>query len=95
MEEHSEIFVPFERLIEIEILGRKYWVPENNSILRCFQYLQMETISNAELCWNGECLNCQVWVENGDKAKAVISCRVDVTEGMKIVEISEDIPFSG
>jgi len=95
MEDNSEIFVPYERLIEIEIAGRLYRVPENNSILRCLQYLRMEAISNAELCWNGECLNCQVWVENGDKAKAVISCRADVKEGMRIVEISPDIPFSG
>ena len=95
MENHPEIFVPFERLIEIEILGRRYRVPENNSILRCLQYLEMEAISHADLCWNGECLNCQVWIENGDTSKAVIACRVDVAEQMKIVEISKDIPFSG
>jgi len=35
MENHPEMFAPYERLIEIEIVGRKFEVPENNSILRC------------------------------------------------------------
>ena len=37
-----DMFEPYDRLIEIEILGRKYSVPENNSILRCLQFLDME-----------------------------------------------------
>lgn len=94
MDPHPDIFVPYERLIEVEILGKTYRVPENNSILRCFQFLEMDAISNADLCWNGECLNCQVWVKNGDKEKAVIACRTDAMEGMNIVRISKDIPFS-
>lgn len=94
METHPEMFAPYERLIEIEILGRPRSVPENNSILRCLQFLQMDNISNADLCWNGDCLNCQVWIEKEGKEKAVISCRTTVAEGMKIVRISPDLPFS-
>ncbi len=92
--EHSDIFEPYERLIEIEILGGKYCVPENNSILRGFQFLNMETISEGEFCWNGECINCRVWIRNGEKEKAVTACRTNVFEGMEIVRLSEDIPFS-
>lgn len=94
MENHPEMFAPYERLIEIEIKGRKFEVPENNSILRCLQFLEMNSISNADLCWNGDCLNCQVWIEKGNKEKAVIACRTTATEGMKIVRISEELPFS-
>lgn len=93
METHPEMFAPYERLIEVEILGRKRRVPENNSILRCLQFLQIDTISNADLCWNGECLNCRVWIEKDGKEKAVISCRTTVAEGMKVVRISKDLPF--
>jgi hypothetical protein len=93
MSSHPEIFVPYERLIEIEVLGRKFRVPENNSILRCLQFLEMETISHADLCWNGECLNCQVAIDAGGKERSVIACRSDVSEGMKIVRMSEEIPF--
>jgi predicted molibdopterin-dependent oxidoreductase YjgC len=92
--ENSEIFEPYDRLIEIEVLERKFSVPENNSILRCFQFLEMEAISEGDLCWNGECINCQVWINNGVKQKAVISCRTKVVEGMQIVKLSDDIPFN-
>jgi NADH dehydrogenase/NADH:ubiquinone oxidoreductase subunit G len=89
------MFAPYERLIEIEILGRTYRVPENNSILRCLQFLDIENISHADLCWNGECLNCRVTIANEGKERSVIACRTDADEGMRVVKISSDIPFSG
>jgi len=89
-----DIFQPYDKLVEIEILGAKYMVPENNSLLRCFQFLAMENISYGDFCWNGECLNCQVWLENGDKEKMVMSCRVIVEEGMKIVRMADGINLS-
>jgi NADH dehydrogenase/NADH:ubiquinone oxidoreductase subunit G len=90
-EDYKDIFEPFEKLVEIEIGGEKRRVPENNSLLRCFQFLSLETISFGDFCWNGDCLNCQVWIKNGDKEKAVISCRTKVQEGMEIVRLSNEI----
>ena len=92
--ELPDIFQPFEKLIEIDICGDKRMVPENNSILRCFQFLYMESISYGDFCWNGECLNCKVWLRNGDKEKAVIACRTNVEENMAIVRIADDIDLS-
>ncbi|MFL6468732.1 MAG: 2Fe-2S iron-sulfur cluster-binding protein [Pyrinomonadaceae bacterium] len=89
-----EIFDPYEKLIEITLLGRAVEVPENNSILRCFQFLNMEAVAESELCWNGECLDCQVWVKNGDKEKAVIACRSNAEAGMDIVRVSDKIQLS-
>jgi len=89
-----EIFQPYEKLVEIEILGAKHMVPENNSLLRCFQFLAMENISYGDFCWNGECINCQVWLQNGEKEKAVMSCRTNVEEGMKIVRMAGGIDLS-
>ena len=86
-----EIFQPYEKLIEIDILGTIYMVPENNSLLRCFQFLAMENISYGDFCWNGECLNCQVWLRNGDKEKAVMACRTTVEENMEIVRLADGI----
>ncbi len=91
LEDYKDIFEPFDKLVEIEICGEKREVPENNTLLRCFQYLSIETISMGDFCWNGECLNCQVWVETGEKRKAVVACRTVVKEGMKIVRLSEEI----
>ena len=89
-----EIFQPFDKLIEIEICGTRRMVPENNTLLRCFQYLAMENISYGDFCWNGECINCQVWLKNGDKEKAVMACRTTVAENMKIARLAEFIDLS-
>jgi predicted molibdopterin-dependent oxidoreductase YjgC len=87
----SDVLTPYERLIEIEICCQKKQVPENNTILRCLQYLDTELISYAELCWNGECINCQVWIQNGDKEKMVMACNTQAVKGMKIVRLTDAI----
>ena len=93
MDEH-EIFEPYERLVKIKLLGVERDVPENNSILRGLQFLDMDAISYGDFCWNGECINCQVWIKNGDKEKAVIACRTNVEEGMEIIRLSEGMEIS-
>ena len=89
-----DIFAPYEKLIEIEICGTLYNVPENNSLLRCFQFIAMENISYGDFCWNGECLNCQVWLKQGDKEKMVMACRTNVAEGMQVVRIADGIDLT-
>ena len=86
-----DIFQPYDKLIAIEILGETRQVPENNSLLRCFQYLALENISYGDFCWNGECLNCQVWLADGEREKAVMACRTMVADGMRIVRLSDGI----
>lgn len=93
-EDIKDAFEPFERLVEIEIEGEKRRVPENNSLLRCFQYLSVETVSYGDFCWNGDCLNCKVSIKKEDKQKDVISCRTKVEENMKIVKLSDEIKLS-
>ena len=93
MDEH-EIFEPYERLVNIKLLGIDREVPENNSILRGLQYLDMDAISYGDFCWNGECINCQVWIKNGDKEKAVIACRTNAEDGMEIIRISDGMEIS-
>ena len=87
----SDIFEPFERLIKIEICGETREVPENNTLLRCFQFLSMETISFGDFCWNGDCANCRVWLESDEQEKAVLSCRTKVKENMKVNRLSREI----
>jgi NADH dehydrogenase/NADH:ubiquinone oxidoreductase subunit G len=95
----SDLYDPFEKLVGIEILGSHVEVPENNHLLRCFQYLSMRTISYGDFCWNGECTNCQVWyhtegqTENDDKP--ALSCRLKVKEGMVISRVSRFVELEG
>ncbi|HEY0462282.1 MAG TPA: 2Fe-2S iron-sulfur cluster-binding protein [Pyrinomonadaceae bacterium] len=90
-EDYKDIFEPFERLVEIEICGETRLVPENNTLLRCFQFLSMETVSYGDFCWNGDCLNCQVWIKNGEKEKGVLACRTKVEEKMEVIRLTPEI----
>jgi hypothetical protein len=89
-----EMFEPYERLIEIVIGDQRYSVPENNSILRCLQFLDMEKISHADLCWNGDCLNCSATIVNGGKEKSVMACRTNAYPGMRIVRLNAEIDIT-
>jgi hypothetical protein len=95
----SDLFDPYEKLIEIEILGVTARVPENNRLLRCFQFLSMQTISYGDFCWNGECTNCQIWFrqqnEAEDRDKPALACRTNVQEGMVITKVSRFVELEG
>lgn len=91
IEDFRDIFEPFEKLVTIEIEGARRDVPENNTLLRCFQYLNLEAISMGDFCWNGDCANCQVWIETSSGEKPVLTCRTTVEDGMKIVRMNDAI----
>jgi hypothetical protein len=96
----SDLFEPYERLVTIEILGRRVEVPENNRLLRCFQFLSMRSISYGDFCWNGDCTNCQFWYhEGGEQARAddktALSCRFKVRESMVITRLNEHVKLEG
>ena len=95
----SDLFEPYERLVTIEILGHCVEVPENNRLLRCFQFLSMRSISYGDFCWNGECTNCQFWYTEGGAAngedKTALSCRFKVREGMAITRLNDHIKLEG
>jgi hypothetical protein len=90
-----ELFEPFDRLVEIELLGESYQVPEKNSLLRCFQYLFLEPISYGGFCWNGTCHTCEIQYRLGDGAEQrALACCTKVVEGMVITRVSPEIRFS-
>jgi predicted molibdopterin-dependent oxidoreductase YjgC len=89
--ELDDVFEPYDRLIDVILCGKTRQVPENNSVLRGLQFLDREEISYGDFCWNGECLNCQVWIRNGEKVKSVMACRTNVADGMEIVRLSETL----
>jgi hypothetical protein len=95
----SDLFDPFDRLIPIEILGQRVEVPERNRILRCFQFLSLNTISYGDFCWNGDCTNCQVWYhgegQTREQDKTGLACRMEVIEGMVITSMSRFIKLEG
>src|SRR5213083_3654661 len=95
----SDLLDPFEKLITIEVLGRRVEVPEKNRLLRCFQYLSLNTISYGDFCWNGECTNCQIWYHTQGQDvlsdKPALSCRLECEEGMVVTRLSHFIELEG
>ena len=95
----TDLLDPYERLVSIEVLGSEVSVPEKNRLLRCFQFLSINTISYGDFCWNGECTNCQIWYhmkgQNELSDKPALSCRLECEEGMVITKLSRFIELEG
>ncbi len=89
-----EIFEPFTKLVQIEVLGQKMKVPENNTLMRGFQYVAFEPISYGGFCWNGTCRQCEVTYDVGDgRKRQCLTCCTKVIEGMRITETHPEIRF--
>lgn len=91
----DDLFRPYERLVEIKILGETVLVPEKNTVLRCFQYLSPETIPYGRFCWNQDCQYCRVLCKlpDDDRAREMLSCKFLVMAGMEIVDMSPELKF--
>jgi len=89
-----ELYEPFERLIEITILGRIFRVPENNLLLRQMQYVAPD-IGSGRYCWNGECRYCEVEYRGGTGSTLpALACRVKGLEGMKVTKVALEIKYN-
>jgi len=95
----NELLDPYDQLVSIEILGTRVEVPEKNRLLRCFQFLSLNTISYGDFCWNGDCTNCQIWYhtdgQTRENDKPGLACRMEVIEGMVITSMSPFIKLHG
>jgi hypothetical protein len=89
----SEVFRPYEKLVEITILGKTFLVPERNSLLRAFQFISPETIPYGRFCWNQECQYCRVncQLSDDDQSRPILSCKFIVSEGMDISELAPEL----
>ena len=98
-ESAADLLDPYDKLVTIEIVGKSVEVPEKNRLLRCFQYLSINTISYGDFCWNGECTNCQVWYhlkgQTEQNDRPALSCRMECEDGMVITRLSRYIELDG
>jgi hypothetical protein len=86
------LFEEFKDLIEIEICSTRARVPENNKLLRCFQFIKMDTVSVGDYCWNGDCTNCLVsYTSDKGDTKTGLACRLYVRPGMVITGLSANL----
>jgi hypothetical protein len=89
----GDVFRPYERLVEITILGKTFLVPERNSLLRAFQFISPETIPYGRFCWNQECQYCRVncQLSDDDQSRPILSCKFIVSEGMDISNLAPEL----
>jgi len=91
----SEPFRPYEKLVEITLMGKKFQVPERNSLLRCFQFISPETIPYGRFCWNQDCQYCRVMCQlpDDDEPREMQSCKFIVMAGMEITDMSQELKW--
>lgn len=91
----TTLFRPFSRLIKITILGTQFDVPENNTLLRCFQYLAPEPVSYGRFCWNEDCQYCRVTFDLGERgaSRTALSCKLMVEADMRVTEAAAEITY--
>ncbi len=94
----NPLFREYERLIEITVQGKKFQVPEKNTLLRAFQYISPDTIPYGRFCWNQECQLCRVGyrmnAEPDVTPRSVLACKMLVAEGMEIVELADELRWT-
>jgi hypothetical protein len=89
----GDVFRPYEKLVEITILGKTFLVPERNSLLRAFQFISPETVPYGRFCWNQECQYCRVncQLSDDDQSRPILSCKFIVSEGMNISNLAPEL----
>lgn len=95
MSSAGPLYRPFDRLLKIEIAGRIFEVPENNSLLRALQYLAPEDVAMGRFCWNEECQYCRIIYDLGEGTpeRNALACKVGVHEGMRLRELSLELRY--
>jgi hypothetical protein len=87
------LYRPYEKLIEITVRGRKFRIPENQLLLRAFQYLCPDTIPYGRYCWNEECQYCRVVIKKpgAEKTSQALSCKLVAEEGLEVQELADEL----
>src|SRR5260370_42393360 len=94
----NPVFREYEKLVEITIMGKKFQVPEKNTLLGVFQFISPETVPYGRFCWNQECQLCRAVYkmpnQPDSEARGVLTCKVLVAEGMEIRELSDELKWT-
>lgn len=91
----SDFYEPFEKLIQLVVMGQPFQVPENNLLLRQLQYVAPD-IGAGRYCWNGECRYCEINYRPTASAaeQPALACRVRGLEGMQITKLSFEMKYN-
>lgn len=92
METEGEgLYEPYSKLVKLRVLEDTFEVPENNTLLRCYQFVSPEAVPMGNFCWNGTCKNCQVTLRRGGFARVCLSCQTVVKEGDALEHVAPEV----
>lgn len=84
---------PYEGKVRVRIRGREFEVPEDNKLLRIFQYLSEHfELDVGRFCWNAECHTCMVrFVDPQGRRRTALACQKKVFDGMEVLGVPRSI----
>jgi hypothetical protein len=89
------VLEPWTRKISIEIEGRGFLVPENQDLIRIYQYLGcLDALAffAGHYCWNATCNNCFcTFVDQTGQTVTKRACQTRAVDGMKILKLPKDV----
>ena len=92
----SAVLEPYDKLIPVVINGRTYEVPENNTLLRVLQFMNLE-LAYTKYCWNGDCRNCAFRYVSRRTGKEVeaLGCQMRCFTNIQITRLPEGVHLPG
>ncbi len=93
LEDAQDILQPFEKLLPIQVLDHKVYLPENNSLWRGLQFwglIKKEvTIDFGLFCLAGTCKNCKAFVQmpGMEDREALLLCQTKTQAGCHIQKL--------
>lgn len=89
------LYRPYSRLVKIEISGKSFEVPENNTLLRCMQFLAPEHVAYGRFCWNEDCQYCRIQFDlgQGSEKRVGLACKIMVQDGLRVLGYAHEIKY--
>ncbi len=88
-----DLYEPYDKLIPIEVLGKRLDVPENNILLRQLQYVAPD-VGTGGYCWNAECRYCEIKYEISGRTMTGLACRVKAVPGFRVTKLAPELKYN-
>ena len=89
----SDLYEPYDKLIPIEVLGKRFEVPDNNILLRQLQFVAPD-VGTGGYCWNAECRYCEIKYEVDGRTMTGLACRVKAVPGFKVTKLAPELKYN-
>ena len=89
----DDLYEPYEKLIPIEVLGKRFEVPENNILLRQLQFVAPD-VGTGGYCWNAECRYCEIKYEISGRTMTGLACRVKAVPDFKVTKLAPELKYN-